>query len=298
LSEQQARLRRSGSGPVSRGAVRGVALLASLAVAYVAVSAAMFLGQRALLYRPDVTLAVPADAGLPQLQAVTLHAADGERLVAWWLPPPRPDAPVVLYLHGNGGNLSTRSARFGWFAQRGMGLLAPSWRGYGGSSGSPSEAGLQADAAAAWQALTAADDRTLPGRVAPLRAGQVLLFGESLGTALAVQLAAQEQPGALVLDSAFTSVLALAQQRYGWLPVATLLRDPLRADLAAPQVQSPVLQVHCREDPVTPHALGEALHALLPHAQPLVVVERRCHTPSLRLFESEFSAFVSQHFPR
>jgi pimeloyl-ACP methyl ester carboxylesterase len=291
-------LRRRGSGPVSRGAARGVAVLATLALAYAAVSGGLFLGQRSLLYRPDPTPALPPAPQLPQAQAVTLHTADGERLVAWWRPPPRPGAPVVLYLHGNGGNLATRSGRFGWFEAQGLGLLAVSWRGYGGSTGRPSEVGLQADAAAAWQALTAAQDTTLPGRDAALPAAQVLLFGESLGTAVAVQLAGQVQPGALVLDSGFSSVLALARQRYGWLPVSLLLRDPLRADLAAPGVQSPVLQVHCEQDPVTPRALAEALHALLPQAEPLVSVPGRCHTPSLRAYEATLVDFIARHFPR
>jgi len=290
--------RRRGTGPVPRGAARGVALLATLVVAYAAVSAGMFLGQRSLLFRPDARPALPAAAQLPQVQAVTLATADGERLVAWWRPPPQPGAPVVLYLHGNGGHLATRSGRFGWFESQGLGLLAVSWRGYGGSTGRPSEAGLMADAAAAWQALTAAADTTLPGRDTALPPAQVLVFGESLGTLVAVKLAAQVQPGAVVLDSAFSSVLAVAQQNYGWLPVGLLLRDPLRADLAAPQVRSPVLQVHCEEDPVTPRALAEDLHALLPQAEPLVNVAGRCHTPSLSRFEPALKGFIGRHFPR
>ena len=270
-------------------------VLALLAAGYAAVAVAMALAQDRLLYRPDPAAPAIDRERLPRVQAVTLTAADGQRLLAWWAPPREPGAPVLLYLHGNGANLAARSGRFGWITEaRGAGLLAVSWRGYGGSGGAPSEAGLLADAQAAWRALTDAADATLPGRGAALPPARVVLFGESLGTTVAVLLAAglQPQPAALVLDSAFDSVLDVARRQYPWLPVAALLRDPFRADLAAPAVAAPVLQVHCRDDPVTPAASALALHARLPAARPLVWVEDRCHTPSLRRWEAPVAAFL------
>lgn len=263
-----------------------------LLVAYAAVCAAMFGLQRSLLYHPDASSAVPDPARLPDVRRVTLATADGERLVAWWRPPPTDRAPVVVYLHGNAAHLGARTERLAWLAEQGVGVLAVSWRGYGGSTGSPDEAGLHADARAAWRSLVDAADATLPGRGAAVAPSRIVLFGESLGTTVAVMLAAEVGPGGVVLDSGFLSVLDVARRSYPWLPVARLLRDPLRADLAAPRVRAPVLQVHCTDDPVTPAASARALHARLPAALPLQWVEGRCHTPSVAGWADALSAYL------
>jgi hypothetical protein len=197
------------------------------------------------------------------------------------LPPRHEGVPVYLYLHGNGANLATRDRRLAWLTEGGAGLLAVSWRGYGGSSGRPHEAGLLTDARTAY--------RTLAARVDPAR---IVIFGESLGTTVAVMLAAEVPVAALVLDSSFASALDIAQGSYPWLPVRWLLRDTYRADLAAPRVRVPVLQVHCRDDPVTPLASAQRLQARLPGRRPLVMVEGRCHTPRIAEFEPALRRFV------
>ncbi len=273
--------------PLHRAA-RAVARWAGLAViGYALLVAAMFAGQRALLFRPDARAVDPADANLPGLQAIALRAADGVPLVAWWKPPRDAAAPVWLYLHGNGANLLSRDARFrvlaGDTAPDGAGLLALSWRGYGGSGGSPSGDGLLLDARAAY-------DWLIQQRMDPQR---ILLFGESLGTTVAVMLAAERPVKAIVLDSAFDSALDVARRSYPWLPVKGLMRDPLRADEAAPRVAVPVLQVHCRDDPVTPPASAQALHARLPAGRPLLWIEGRCHTPRLGGWLPQLRGFVA-----
>lgn len=243
--------------------------------------ALMFALQRQLQYRPDPTPLDPALAARHGFVQETLATADGERLVAWWAPPPDVSVPVVLYLHGNGASLAARAARLAALQADGAGVLALSWRGYGGSSGSPTEAGLMADARAAWAALKARAPRH-----------PTVIYGESLGTTVAVMLAAEVQPDALILDSSFASALAVAQDAYPWLPVPLLLRDTYRADLAAPRVRAPVLQVHCRDDPVTPLPHAQALNALLPQALPLVRLEQRCHVPSYAGYRAEVRALL------
>lgn len=260
--------------------------LAFVGLAYAVLCAAMFLLQRSLQYFPDRSPMDPAAAGLPQAQSETLLAADGERLVAWWVAPRDAAAPVYLYLQGNGAHLHARAPRFAQLVADGAGLLAPSWRGYGGSTGSPTEAGLRLDARAAYDALR--------GRgVAPER---IVLYGESLGGALAVMLAAEQPVRALLLDSAFDSALDVARGAYPWLPVRWLLRDTYRADLAASRVGVPVLQVHCEDDPVTPLASALALHARLARAAPLHRIGGRCHVPSLALYDATRAAFVESLF--
>ena len=259
--------------------------LLRLLVLYLALCAAMFLLQRKLQYRPSPAPMDVAAARVPGMVAETLTTPDGESIVVWWRAPRDPTSPVYLYLPGNGANLLSRDARLRRLAESGAGFMAVSWRGYGGSSGSPDEPGLLTDARTAYAALV---------QRAP--AARIVFFGESLGTTVAVLLAAERTAAALVLDSSFASALDVAERRYGWLPVRWLMRDPLRADLAAPKVQVPVLQIHCSDDPVTPIASARQLHALLPQRRPLVLIDGRCHTPPMRRFEAALDDFVATLF--
>jgi len=256
-------------------------VLTAGAFVYLALCLLMLTTQRSLQYRPDPRPMDPVRVGLVQAKAITVETSDSERIVLWWIEPRSPQHPVWLYLHGNGANLEARAARFNYLTRDGAGLLAVSWRGYGGSSGTPTERGLRHDARAAYDWLS--------HRVSPER---VLLFGESLGTTLAVMLAADVPVRALVLDSSFSSVRDVASHAYPWLPVDLLLLDPLRADLAAPNVSVPVQQFHCTEDPVIPIEFAERLRALLPRAQPIIRHDARCHVPSVASFEPALTAFV------
>jgi pimeloyl-ACP methyl ester carboxylesterase len=258
----------------------GRALL-TIAGVYVAICVGMFVSQRRLQYFPNPAPMDPAEAGLTQVQVERLATADGERIVVWWVPPRDDIAPVYLYLHGNGNNLERRAPRFAQLVADGSGLYAVSWRGYGGSTGRPSEAGLLADARAAYKQL-----RT---RVA---AERIVLYGESLGTTIAIMLATDNPVRALLLDSSFSSALDVARGRFPWLPVALLLEDTYRADLAAPHVDFPVLQVHCTNDPITPLRYAERLHARLPRAEPLHRIDRRCHVPSLADYDAVRANFL------
>jgi pimeloyl-ACP methyl ester carboxylesterase len=247
----------------------------------------MFFGQRRLLYFPDATAMVdPAAAGLAGAAQLRLTTPDGERLVAWWLEPSDATKPVYLYLHGNGANLEARADRFAHLVADGSGLYALSWRGYGGSTGAPTETGLKLDA------RTAYDD--LITRVAPAR---VLVYGESLGSTLAVMLAADVPVGGLLLDSSFDSALAVSRNRFPWLPTSLLLRDTYRADLAAPRVEAPVQQVHCTDDPITPLPAALALNSLLRYAEPVHRIPARCHVPPLRDYDNVRQTFVRRVFP-
>jgi pimeloyl-ACP methyl ester carboxylesterase len=267
--------------------MRHLALFTLLALAaYALLCVAMFALQRSLQYFPDPSPMDPAAAGLPQARSQTLVTRDGERLAAWWVAPRDAQAPVYLYLHGNGAHLHARAPRFAQLVADGAGLFAPSWRGYGGSTGSPTEPGLRLDAIAAYDAL----------RGRGIGAERIVLYGESLGAAVAVMLAGERPVRALLLDSAFASALDIAAGAYPWLPVRLLMRDTYRADLVAPLITVPVLQVHCADDPVTPLASARALHARLPHARPLVRVDGRCHVPELPTYDAARRAFVGALF--
>jgi pimeloyl-ACP methyl ester carboxylesterase len=244
---------------------------AGLASAYLLLCLAVFALQRHLIFHPD-TRDVALDVGrLPGASVVTFTTTDNEKLQSWWLPPRNASFPVYLYLPGNAETLANRAERFALLTRDGAGLLAVSWRGYGGSTGQPTEAGLQRDAVAAydWLAL----------RVKP---EQVIVFGESVGSAAAVTLMAAHDSGALVLDAAYPSLLAVAQARLPWLPTALLMRDEFDALAWAPQITVPVVQRHCSGDWILPYVLAQQLFAAFGSSdKQFVTVENRCHLPAL-----------------
>jgi uncharacterized protein len=233
-------------------------LLLLVLVGYAGLLALLYVAQRSLMYFPDSLRTPPAAAGLPTAEEVTLATADGERVIAWHLPP-RGENPVVVYFHGNGGSLRDRADRFRALTADGSGLLALSYRGYGGSSGSPSEAGLIADAEAAYAYAAA---RYRPAGIA--------LYGESLGSAVAVAIAAAHPVGRVVLESPFTSAADVGAAVYWFAPVRWLIKDGFYSDRRIRRVTVPLLVLHGERDQVVPIRFGERLFALANEPKRLV----------------------------
>jgi fermentation-respiration switch protein FrsA (DUF1100 family) len=217
---------------------------------YIGAAAVLYFTQRSLMYFPETAHTTPAAAGLPQADEITLTTADGEHLIAWHVPP-RDNKPVVLYLHGNGGSLRYRAERFQRLITDGIGLVAVEYRGYGGSSGSPSERGLIADGEAAY-AFAAAR----------YQVAQIVLWGESLGTGVAVALAAEKPVGRVILEAPFTSAEEVAARRYWIMPVRLLMTDQFRSDARIGKVTAPLLILHGTKDDTVPFAMGQRMFAL------------------------------------
>jgi len=229
------------------------ALKSALAVAlalYVGAALVLYLRQRSLMYFPETIRTTPTQAGLPEAAEVDLIAADGVHSLAWHVSP-RAGQPVVLYFHGNGGALRYRVGRFRNLLEQGIGLVALEYRGYGGLAGTPTEAGLIADAEAAYDFAAA--------HYAPQ---QVVLWGESLGSGVAVALAAEKPVGRVILEAPFTSAAAVAAERYWYMPVRLLMKDQYRSDERIEKVTAPVLILHGVHDEVVPYAMGERLFEL------------------------------------
>ncbi|WP_375459643.1 alpha/beta hydrolase [uncultured Enterovirga sp.] len=224
----------------------GVAIVAALA--YLFVVALLFAGQRRFLFPANAERTSAAAAGLADMEDVAITTEDGERLVAWWKPP-RPGRALVVYFHGNGGSLWNRRDRARLLTEGGRGLLMVSYRGYSGSTGSPSEAGLRQDAMAAYRFVSGYEPRRL------------VLHGESLGTALAIWLASQKPVGGIILDAPFTSIADVAQPLFRFVPVGLLLRDTFRSIDRIAEIRSPLLVMHGEEDGVIPIALADRLFA-------------------------------------
>jgi fermentation-respiration switch protein FrsA (DUF1100 family) len=232
-----------------------------------------YFGQRALLY-PGATKATDAlPATVSWAVRVAIATPDGETLAALHVPPGK-GRPTVLLFPGNGDNI----ANYGFLAKllsaHGYGLLAVSYRGYPGSTGSPTETGLLADGLAAFDWLSAHD-----------RSSPIVILGRSLGTGVAVNTAAERDATAVVLVSAYESILAVARDQYFYLPVAPLLKDSFRSDLRIARVSEPKLFLHGDLDTSVPLASGKALFDAAPEPKTFIVQRGRGHndiwTPAL-----------------
>jgi fermentation-respiration switch protein FrsA (DUF1100 family) len=226
-------------------------LLIVAVVGYGAFLTLLYIAQRKLQYMPETSRTTPAAAGLAEAEEVVLDTTDGERVIVWHVPP-RGEKPVFLYFHGNGASLRWRTERFRALTADGNGLVALSYRGYGGSSGSPTETGLLADAAAAYAFATVR-----------YPAAHITVWGESLGTGVAVAVAAEKPIGHLVLETPFTSTADVAAKSYWFAPVRLLMKDQYRSDLRIGKVTAPVLVLHGDRDTLVPFAMGERLYALV-----------------------------------
>lgn len=235
--------------------------LAGMSVAlYLIVVAAAWLGQRHLMYVPDPARVPPEAAGLHNVREHVLEAGDRARIVTWRAEG-HPDRPTILYLHGNAGNLASRADRFQRYQAKGFGLMMVSWRGYSGSSGSPTESNNVADARLAFDTL----------RTQGTRAEDIIVYGESLGSGVAIQLAGERPVAALVLDAPYTSIVDVALLSYPYLPVRPLLIDRYESDRHIQRVKAPVLVLHGERDAVIPVRMGQLIHAMAPEPKKLAL---------------------------
>jgi fermentation-respiration switch protein FrsA (DUF1100 family) len=222
-------------------------------IGYLSGVAVLYFNQRSMLFPiPPVGRTAPKAAGFPEAEEHVLNTADGEKVIVWHVPA-KPGRPVVMFFPGNGDFLAGRVSRFRGITSDGTGLVALSYRGYAGSSGQPSEQGLLLDAAAAY-ALTTARYTT----------DQIVVWGFSLGTGVAVALAADHPVGKLILEAPYTSTADVASSI--WLfravPVRWLMRDQFCSDERIARVTAPLLIMQGSRDPAIPIALGERMFAL------------------------------------
>jgi uncharacterized protein len=223
-------------------------LLGFAVVAYAALVGGLYLFQRQLLYLPDKTR--PELLGLEKLgvREVMLSTEDGLSLLSWYLPA-RPGRPVIAYFHGNGGHIGYRAQRLLRFAREGYGVLMPEYRGYGGNPGAPSETGFYADGRAA---LAFLDHEAIA-------ATRLVLYGESLGSGVAVELAVRHEIAGLILEAPFTSVAEVAQCHFPFVPAARLVTDRFDSLSRIGRVRAPILVLHGEGDRVVPVRFGRAL---------------------------------------
>jgi fermentation-respiration switch protein FrsA (DUF1100 family) len=229
--------------------IRGMIWVAVLAMGVSTASClALYVFQRRFLYFPDPAHYTPLQAGLAGVEEIGLATPDGEKLVAWYKPAPVP-SPVLLYFHGNGGGLYLRRDRIEALAGAGFGVFMLGYRGYSGSTGLPTEKALVADGLLTYDYLTSQG-------VAPSR---IVLYGESLGTGIATQVASQRQTSAVILEAPYGSVASEAKAHFGIFPIDWLLLDRFDSMAHIGRINAPLLILHGSQDSVIPASSSHAL---------------------------------------
>lgn len=251
---------------------------------YLAMLAAMFFGQRLILYVPHDIEIAPRAEGLAGVTARRMAVSGGDEVIIWQAPPTK-RRETILYLHGNGGTLAYRSRRYGLFLNEGYGLAVLSYRGYGGSTGRPTEASNVEDAVALYDRL----------RQDGVPTERIIVFGESLGSGVAVQLAARRQVAALLLDSPFSSIEDVAAARFWWLPVRGMVWETYNSFAHIGRARAPLLVLQGDRDHVVPPGTGRKLFEAAHSPKELIVLPGERHTPPLALAWARIERFLAAH---
>lgn len=239
-------------------------LLIALAV-YLAGFAALVLFQRRLMYFPAGPVGPASAWGFPQAKTLKLATEDGETVVVWYQPAAG-DKPLYVYFHGNGGTLAARAAFLHDLGADGSGFVALDYRGYGGSTGRPSEPGLIADGRAA-----------LAFALQQEAASRIVVIGESLGTAVAVAVTGDQHVRALILDSPFSSTADIAAARFPIFPVRLAMLDTFDSDARIARVTVPKLFISGSGDRITPMRFARKLFEHAAEPKTFLAVDDRGH---------------------
>lgn len=235
---------------------------AAVVVTYLFVVVLLVLWQRKLLYRPLSAPREPAAAGASWMTPIRQE----NRLLGWFAPPPTNDAPVLVFFHGNRGTLARVAAKIAAWHLQDIGVFAATYRGYEGNPGRPSESGLYADARTVLAWLTETGIPTT----------RIILYGESLGTAVVTQMAGERTFRAIVLEAPFTSMTEVAAKRYPWIPCRWLLRDRFDSLSKIGNITVPLLILHGEADRTVPVEHARRLAEAAPETQ-LVVLSGANH---------------------
>ena len=247
-------------------------LIAVIVVVYVAFVGGLHVFQRNMMYFPSAAEPDPARSGVPEMAPVAYETADGLALTAWYREA-EPGRPTLVYFHGNAGHMGYRGFKVRPYLDSGFGVLLAAYRGFGGNPGSPTEQGLYADGRAALAFLAA---RGVPP-------GGLVLYGESLGTGVAVHLAHEAATtggapvGAVVLEAPFSSMGAVAAHHYPYVPARTLVKDRYDSAAKIGAVAAPVLVVHGERDRTVPVKFGRRLFAAASEPKEAVWVPHAHH---------------------
>jgi fermentation-respiration switch protein FrsA (DUF1100 family) len=228
-----------------------IGVVVAVAVAYLAVLGVLYFFQRDFQYDRGGRMLDLSETALTNVELVSIPSADGSA-VAGWYAPPSAGRPVVLYFRGNAQSFSREHERYAQFVADGYGFLAFDYRGFPGSPGELSEENVLADALAVFDWLAEREDT-------------ILLWGRSLGSGPATYVASQREAEALLLETPFVSAVAVAADRYGFLPVGLLMHDQFPVSEWIEEVEEPVFVAHGTADTTIGYTHGERVYALAPN---------------------------------
>jgi len=241
----------------------------------------MFVFQRHLQYHPMGKISKISSYNLDGFSEKILTTSDNVKILSWYKPALN-KAKLIIYFHGNAGNLGDRVNKFKEFSKSGFGVLAISYRGYSGSEGTPTEAGIINDGETAIKFALAEN----------YNFEDLIFFGESLGSGVAVQLASRYNPYAVILESPYSSVASVGQKTYWFVPVALLLQDKFESIKFAPKISAPVLIFHGTADKVVSYKEGKILFNAINSQKELITVEGAGHLG----FSNEFIVSEMEKF--
>lgn len=242
------------------------AILGLMLAMYLGLNVLAYANQRELMYLPSVTRVYPADIGLDNVREVALVTVSGMELTSWFAPP-KDKHPTVLFFHGNAGAVSHRAHRFRELMARGYGVFVLGYPGYGGNPGEPSESGFREASQQAYDYL----------RASGIEPSDIVIYGESIGSGVAVQLAAKVPAKGLVLEAPMSSAIDVAREHYPLLLAGFILRDSYRSVEYIGKIDMPLLVIHGDKDVVIPLHLGEKLIARALEPKTLIVIEGAGH---------------------
>lgn len=268
-------------------------MLAVVSIGYLALCLLLYFRQDNFIFFPEMPgrqlEATPKAINL-DYEDVRVETEDGVSLHGWFIP--AEEAKVtLLFCHGNAGNISHRLESIALFNSLGLNVLIFDYRGYGQSTGTISEAGLYLDIHAMWQELT--DIKGIDPR-------NIVIFGRSLGAAVASQLATKVRPGGVILESAFASVPDMAARLYPFLPARILARYQLNNMQHVKSIQSPLLVIHSADDEIIPYSQGQKVFETAHEPKSFLRI-RGSHNGGFiysgRFYIEGFEAFLIKHFP-
>lgn len=273
---------------------RVLGYLAALVIAYGLILLAAGLFEKRLIFFPNYPGRLSGDwapRGLP-IKDAWLHTSDGLKLHAWWIANPAAQFTFLAF-HGNAGNIADRAEVYRFLWQIPANVLALEYRGYGQSEGSPSEQGLYLDAEAAYDYLV---------HEAGVRPERVIAFGQSLGTAVAVNLAAERPVAGIVLEAPFPSARAVVRRVYPFLPgLGLVVRSKFDTAQKLKRIRAPILIVHCKQDPVIAYALGDAVYQQAQPPKFFLSISGSCHEEASLIaperYREELAGFLSRLNP-
>lgn len=235
----------------------------------------------------------PTERVAPQfdwIEAIDLPTPDGEKIVAWYAAPQNPACPTLMFFHGNASRIDWSASRYKRAHDNGLGVIAIAYRGYSGSTGKPGEKRFHVDSQTAWDWLT--QEKHIPPN-------QIIVHGHSMGSGVAVQLAARETPAALIMESPFYSMASTAQHHAKFLPASLIVKHKFQSNKHIPNVTAPILMAHGTDDVVVPISQSQRLLELAPEPTTYKVFEGGDHN-SLEfhgLYEKAIWPFLAHIFP-